>query len=99
MGELPPSSEEIGRSVAALYRDLHRCLWPRARDVGEQFPGRQGQLRLRGAVECVQADRRRLHRRREGGAVWRHSGEILPAGLRKPVTPDPGRLMRSRKDR
>ena len=29
-----------GRRVAALYRDLHRRLWPRARDVREQFSGR-----------------------------------------------------------
>ena len=34
------------RGVAALYRDLHRRLRPRARDVREQLPGRQGQLRL-----------------------------------------------------
>ena len=36
LGDLPPSSEEL----AALYRDLHRRLWPRARDVREQFSGR-----------------------------------------------------------
>src|SRR5437868_1739298 len=61
------------RRLAALYRDLHRRLRPRARDVREQFPGRQGQLQLRRAVERLQAHRRRLLRRRKGGAVRRHS--------------------------
>jgi L-fuconolactonase len=58
--ELPPSSEEL---AAALYRDLHRRLRPRARDVREQLPGRQGQLQLSRAVERLQAHRRRLLRR------------------------------------
>ena len=37
---MPPSSEESGRGVASLYRDLHRGLRPRARDVREQFSAR-----------------------------------------------------------
>jgi hypothetical protein len=58
-GELPPSrriAAELGgtgRGLAALYRDLHCRLWPGARDVREQLPGRQGQLRLRRTVERV----------------------------------------------
>src|SRR5215472_9580340 len=42
LGELPPSSQELAAGLAAIYRDLHRRLRPRARDVREQLPGRQG---------------------------------------------------------
>ena len=78
------TAAELGgarRRVAALYRDLHRRLRPRARDVREQLPGRQGQLRLRRAVERLQAHRRRLLRRRESGALRRHRNKVLPARI------------------
>jgi hypothetical protein len=67
--------------MAALYRDLHRHFWPEARDVREQLPGRQGQLRLCGAVERLQTHRRRLFRRREGRTLRRHRDEVLPVGI------------------
>jgi hypothetical protein len=67
-----------GGGVAALYRDLHRRLWPAARDVREQLSGRQRQLRLRGIVERLQAHRHQLFRRRAGGTVCRHRDKILP---------------------
>ena len=39
------------RCVAALHRNLHRRLRPRARNVREQLSGRQGQLQLQRTVE------------------------------------------------
>ena len=60
-----------GEGVAPLYRDLHRGLRPAPLDVREQFPGRQGHVQLPGAVERLQAHRRRLLGRRENRAVQR----------------------------
>jgi len=88
MRRVQPSSGRIaaelggaGRGVAALYRDLHRRLWPRARDVREQLSGRQGQLRLPRDVERVQAHRRWLLPHREGRTLRRHGEQVLPVGI------------------
>ena len=80
---------ELGRArrrLAALYRDLHPRLRPRACDVREQLPGRQGQLQLRRAVERLQAHRRRLLRRGETGPLRRHRNQVLP--VRIDLAPD-----------
>ena len=88
MRRVQPSSGRIaaelggaGRGVAALYRDLHRRLWPRARDVREQLSGRQGQLRLPRDVERVQAHRRWLLPHREGRTFRRYGEQVLPVGI------------------
>ena len=51
-GELPPSSEELAASWRPYIETCIAAFGPE-RDVREQLPGRQRQLRLCGAVERV----------------------------------------------
>src|SRR5262249_57415798 len=80
-GRAAANLAETGGGLAALYRDLHRRLRARARDVREQLPGRQGELQLPRAVERLQAHSRRLLREREGRTLRQHGDQILPAGI------------------
>ena len=57
---MPPSSEEAGRGVASLYRDLHRGLRPRPLHVREQFSAGQGPVQLSGDLQRLQAHRRAI---------------------------------------
>ena len=75
----PPSSAEL----AALWRPyIEPCIelfGAGPLHVREQFPGGEDGDRLGGAVERVQAHRRRRLRRREAGALQRHRAPRLPA--------------------
>jgi hypothetical protein len=72
----PPSSQDLEKAWRPY---IETCI--AAFDVRKQFPGRQG-VQLSGAVECVQADRRRIFHRREDGAVqWRRVESLSLAGV------------------
>ena len=75
----PPSSEDAGRGVETLCRDLHRSVRRGALHVREQFPGGQGVVRLRAVLERVQDAGARRERDGEDGPVQRHRGAVLPA--------------------
>ena len=70
-GELPPSSQQLADAWRPYIETCIEAFGADARDVREQLPGRQRQLQLPGAVECVQADRRgRLARRQARSVQW-----------------------------
>ena len=76
---MPPSSEEAGRGLASLYRDLHRGLRPQPLHVREQFPAGQGPVQLSGDLQRLQAHRRALQRVREDRVVLEDGDGFLPA--------------------
>ena len=82
--ERPPSSEEL----AALWRPyMETCieLFGAKRCMFESnFPVEKMGIGWVGAVERVQADRRRRVGRREAGVVPRHGAADLSVGVRKP---------------
>src|ERR1700760_3217287 len=57
------------RGVEALYRDLHRGLWPRPLHVRKQFPAGQGSGQLPGDFQRLQAALGRGQRKRQDQAV------------------------------
>ena len=67
------------RGLAALYRNLHRGVRAKARDVREQFPAGQGPVQLPGDLQRLQAHRRALERGRKDGAVLADGERCLPA--------------------
>jgi predicted TIM-barrel fold metal-dependent hydrolase len=71
---LPPSSEEL---ASALYRDMHRGVRPRARDVRKQLSARQGPMQLSGDLQRLQAHRCAIQRSREDVAVLQNRGGVL----------------------
>ena len=69
------------RGMAALCRDLHRGVRHGARDVREQFPGRQALLQLCRPVERVQAARRQTTAPSEKAALFFNAARA-PIGCR-----------------
>ena len=72
LGDLPPSSEELAAAWRPYIETCIVAFGPERAMFERNFLSRQGQLRLCGAMERVQAHRRRLLRRRESGAFRRY---------------------------
>ena len=58
-GEPPPSSEQLAAAWRPYIETCIEAFGAEPRDVRKQFPGRQGLLRLRRVLECLQAARRK----------------------------------------
>jgi len=70
-----------GQCVATLCRSVYREFRRQPLHVRKQLPGRQGCLQLSGAVQRVQAARRRRLGSGKGRTLCRHRIAVLPAGV------------------
>ncbi len=68
----------IGAGLAALDASVHRGIRRQPLHVRKQLPGGQGDVQLSGAVECLQANRRRRVHGRTPCIVPRYGGALLP---------------------
>ena len=78
-GELPPSSEQLAAAWRPYIETCIAAFGPEPRDVRKQLPRRQGLLRLRRLLECLQATGPRGDCEREGRPVPRDCIRILPS--------------------
>src|SRR5215813_8111632 len=74
-----PELRAGGRSLEALYRDLHRGVRRQSLHVREQLPARQGTVQLPGDLQRLQAACGELQRKREDRAVLQDGDGFLPA--------------------